>query len=130
MAILASLMADCETILAAADALQKASFTGLKTETVQSLDRIDQLSTARVQDLSRASRDAIDHMFWRALELALVVCAADELIGLASFTRSGASMDSRTTRPPYPPSRYHPRRRVWPHTDVTRRRDQPRSVSA
>jgi len=55
MAILASLMADCETILAAADALQKASFTGLKTETVQGLDRIDQLSTARVRDLSRAA---------------------------------------------------------------------------
>ena len=75
VAILASLTAERETILAAADALQKASFTDLKTETVRSLDRIDQLSTARVQDLSRASRDAIDHMFWRALELALVVCA-------------------------------------------------------
>ena len=72
VATLAALTVEREAILAAVEELRRATVTDLGTETARSLDRIDKLSTARVQELSRVSSDAIDHLFWRALELLLV----------------------------------------------------------
>ena len=76
IATLAALIAEREAVLAAIADLRGASFTDLGTETQRSLDRIDKLSTATVQDVGRVSRDTINHLFWRALELLLVGCAA------------------------------------------------------
>ena len=82
VATLSALTAERETILAAAGEWRKASFTDLGTETVRSFDRMDKLSTDRVTDLNRLSREAIDHLFWRALQLLLVACAAITILVL------------------------------------------------
>src|SRR4029078_11986940 len=75
VATLASLTAEREAVLAAIAELRGATFTDIGTQTDRSLDRIDKLSSATVQDVGRVSKDTIDHLFWRALELLLVGCA-------------------------------------------------------
>ncbi len=83
VATLGALTAEREAILAAVEELRKASFTDLGTETRRSLDRIDRLSAATVQDVSRAFSDAIDHLFWRALQLLLVGVGAFAVLAIA-----------------------------------------------
>ena len=87
VATLASLSAERETILAAAVELREASFADLRTATAQSLDRMDGISTDRVRDLSRVFKEAIDHLFWRALELLLIACAAIVVVGFVLSRR-------------------------------------------
>jgi len=82
VATLVSLTAEREAILAAIADLRGATFTDLGTQTERSLDRMDKLSTATVQDVGRVSKDTIDHLFWRALELLLVGCAAFAILTL------------------------------------------------
>ena len=65
-----------------AQAFREAGFADLRTTTARSLDRIDLLSTDRVQDLGRLSQAAIDHLFWRMLELLLVACAAIAIVAI------------------------------------------------
>ena len=98
VATLASLTAERETILAAVAELRRASFADLRTETVHSLDRIDKLSMDRVRDLSRLSQEAIDRLFWRALELLLVACAAITVLTLVLRQRQPRGAD-RVTEP-------------------------------
>lgn len=80
---LAALTAEREAILAAAEELRRASFTDLGTEAERSLDRMDGLSTAVVQELARITHEAIDHLFWRALQLLLVGFAASAVLAFA-----------------------------------------------
>jgi hypothetical protein len=82
VATLASLAAEREAVLAAIVELRGASFADIGTQTERGLDRMDKLSTATVQDVGRVSRDTIDHLFWRALELLLVGCAAFAVLTL------------------------------------------------
>jgi hypothetical protein len=82
VATLASLTAEREAILAAIADMRGATFTDMGTQTERSLDRMDKLSTATVQDVGRVSKDTIDHLFWRALELLLVGCAAFAVLTL------------------------------------------------
>ena len=83
VATLETLTAEREAILAAVEALRKASFADVGIEAQRSLDHIDKLSATRVQDLSRASRDVIDHVFWRALELLLMGLAGAAVLVVA-----------------------------------------------
>jgi len=82
VATLATLTAEREAILAAIADLRRASFADFGTQTERGLDRMDKLSTATVQDVGRVSQDTIDHLFWRALELLLVGCAAFAVLTL------------------------------------------------
>ena len=82
VATLASLTAEREAILAAIADMRGATFTDLGIQTERGLDRMDKLSTATVQDVGRVSKDTIDHLFWRALELLLVGCAAFAILTL------------------------------------------------
>jgi len=91
VATLVSLTAEREAILAAIADLRGATFTDLGTQTERSLDRMDKLSTATVQDVGRVSRDTIDHLFWRALELLLVGCAAFVVLTLTLRRTTRAS---------------------------------------
>ena len=91
VATLVSLTAEREAILAAIADLRGATFTDLGTQTERSLDRMDKLSTATVQDVGRVSRDTIDHLFWRALELLLVGCAAFAVLTLTLRRTTRAS---------------------------------------
>jgi hypothetical protein len=83
VATLEALTAEREAILAAVEVLRKASFTDLGTETERSLDRIDRLSAATMQELRRASSDAIDHMFWRFVELLVVAFGGVAVLAFA-----------------------------------------------
>jgi len=91
VATLVSLTAEREAILAAIADLRGATFTDLGTQTERSLDRMDKLSTATVQDVGRVSKDTIDHLFWRALELLLVGCAAFAVLTLTLRRTTRAS---------------------------------------
>jgi hypothetical protein len=82
VATLATLTAEREAILAAIADLRRASFADFGTQTERGLDRMDKLSTATVQDVGRVSQDTIDYLFWRALELLLVGCAAFTVLTL------------------------------------------------
>jgi hypothetical protein len=83
VATLAAVTLEREALIAAVEEWRKATFKDLGAETQRSLDRIDRLSAATVQDFTRASKDAIDYLFWRALELLLVGVAA---FGVLAFT--------------------------------------------
>jgi hypothetical protein len=91
VATLASLTAEREAILAAMADLRGATFTDIGTQAERSLDRMDKLSTATVQDVGRVSKDTIDHLFWRALELLLVGCAAFAILTLTLRRTTRAS---------------------------------------
>lgn len=91
VATLVSLTAEREAILAAIADLRRASFADFGTQTERGLDRMDKLSTARVQDVGRVSQDTIDHLFWRALELLLVACAAFAVLTLTLRRTTRAS---------------------------------------
>ncbi len=82
VATLAAVTAEREAILAAVEELRRTSFEDLGTETEESLGRIEKLSTATVEDLRRASREAVDHLFWRAVQLLLIGSVAFAVLAL------------------------------------------------
>jgi len=88
VATLETLTAEREAVLEAVETLRKASFADVGIEAQRSLEHIDKLSATRVQDLSRASRDMIDHVFWRALELLLTGLAGAAVLVVALRPRA------------------------------------------
>jgi hypothetical protein len=83
VATLAAVTAEREAILEAVEELRRTSFEDLGTETEESLGRVEKLSTATVEELRRASREAVDHLFWRAVQLLLIGSAAFAVLSLA-----------------------------------------------
>jgi hypothetical protein len=69
---LKALQSERETIFAGLEELRRATFQDVSSETERSLGRIDAMRTETLAELDRASRAAVDHLFWRALQLLLV----------------------------------------------------------
>lgn len=77
---LAVLESERETILASIEELRRASFADLGSETERSLARIDALRADTLQEFKAATDAAINHLFWRALQLVLVILAGVGLL--------------------------------------------------
>jgi hypothetical protein len=70
---LAVLESERETILASVEELRRRSFADLGSETERSIARIDAIRADTLEEVEGATRAAIDHLFWRALQLVLVI---------------------------------------------------------
>ena len=75
---LAVLQSERETIFASIEELRRATFADLGSETDRSLGRIDAIRSVTLEQVERVTEAAIDRLFWRALQLVVVI-----LVGLA-----------------------------------------------
>jgi hypothetical protein len=81
---LAVLQGEREAILAALEEFRRASFDSIESETDRSLGRIDAFRTDTLDRIGGATQAAIDRLFWRALQLVLVLLVGGAALLLLS----------------------------------------------